>query len=130
MIISGGCISPWVGYMGLLSEFEFYQIRFCCQSGMLKTSRILNDLLKKHNFCGGVRIFFSHEPLTHCQAALCLTMLSRSPMSFVHLHVHSEYSTLDSTVRTKQLVARAAELEMPAVAVTDHGNLYAAVEFY
>ncbi|MBT8038003.1 MAG: DNA polymerase III subunit alpha [Verrucomicrobiae bacterium] len=53
-----------------------------------------------------------------------------SPPSFVHLHVHTEYSTLDSTVRTKDLVARAAELGMPAVAMTDHGNLYAAVEFY
>ena len=53
-----------------------------------------------------------------------------SPESFVHLHVHSEYSTLDSTIRTKELVARAAELGMPAVAITDHGNLYAAVEFY
>ncbi|BDS07509.1 DNA-directed DNA polymerase [Oceaniferula spumae] len=50
--------------------------------------------------------------------------------SFVHLHVHTEYSTLDSTVRTKALVARAVELNMPAVAMTDHGNLYAAVEFY
>ncbi len=52
------------------------------------------------------------------------------PDPFVHLHVHSEYSTLDSTVRTKELVARAAELNMPAVAITDHGNLYAAIEFY
>lgn len=50
--------------------------------------------------------------------------------SFAHLHVHTEYSTLDSTVRTEELVARAAELGMPAVAMTDHGNLYAAVEFY
>ena len=50
--------------------------------------------------------------------------------SFVHLHVHTEYSTLDSTVRTKELVAAAAEQSMPAVAMTDHGNLYAAVEFY
>ena len=53
-----------------------------------------------------------------------------SSTSFVHLHVHTEYSTLDSTVKTKELVARAAELGMPAVAITDHGNLYAAVEFY
>ena len=58
-------------------------------------------------------------------------MSDSSPSSnFVHLHVHTEYSTLDSTVRTKALVARAAELGMPAVAMTDHGNLYAAVEFY
>ncbi|MGJ8676156.1 MAG: DNA polymerase III subunit alpha [Akkermansiaceae bacterium] len=53
-----------------------------------------------------------------------------TPSSFIHLHVHSEYSTLDSTVRTKALVNRAVELNMPAVAITDHGNLYAAVEFY
>lgn len=52
------------------------------------------------------------------------------PDSFVHLHVHSAYSTLDSTVRTKDLCARAAGLGMPAVALTDHGNLYGAIEFY
>ena len=50
--------------------------------------------------------------------------------SFVHLHVHTEYSTLDSSVRTENLVARAAELGMSSVAMTDHGNLYGAVEFY
>ena len=50
--------------------------------------------------------------------------------SFVHLHVHSSYSTLDSTIRTKELCARAAELDMPAVALTDHGNLFGSIEFY
>ena len=55
---------------------------------------------------------------------------SSSSAPFVHLHVHTEYSTLDSTVRTKDLVALAVESGMPAVAMTDHGNLYAAVEFY
>lgn len=49
---------------------------------------------------------------------------------FVHLHVHSEYSLLDGACRIKRLVSRAKELDMPAVAVTDHGNVYAAVEFY
>lgn len=49
---------------------------------------------------------------------------------FVHLHVHTEYSLLDGACRIKQLVLRAKELGMKAVAVTDHGNLYAAVEFY
>lgn len=49
---------------------------------------------------------------------------------FVHLHVHSEYSLLDGACRLKRLVSRAKELNMPAVAVTDHGNVYAAVEFY
>ena len=56
--------------------------------------------------------------------------MSDSSQSFVHLHVHTEYSTLDSTVRTKALVDRAVELGMPAVAMTDHGNVYAAIEFY
>ncbi|MFB6286591.1 MAG: DNA polymerase III subunit alpha [Candidatus Bipolaricaulia bacterium] len=50
-------------------------------------------------------------------------------MSFVHLHVHSGYSLLDATCRIPQLVARAAELEMPALALTDHGLMCGVVEF-
>ena len=50
--------------------------------------------------------------------------------SFVHLHVHTEFSLLDGMIRTKDLAGRAAELGMPAVAMTDHGNLYGAIEFY
>jgi DNA polymerase-3 subunit alpha len=50
--------------------------------------------------------------------------------SFVHLHVHSEYSLLDGACRVADLVARVKELEMPAVAITDHGSLGAAVQFY
>ena len=49
---------------------------------------------------------------------------------FVHLHVHTEYSLLDGACRIKRLVSRAKEMGMSAVAVTDHGNVYAAVEFY
>jgi len=49
---------------------------------------------------------------------------------FVHLHLHSEYSLLDGAVRLKPLAKRCAELGMPAVALTDHGNLYGAIEFY
>ena len=49
---------------------------------------------------------------------------------FIHLHVHSEYSLLDGACRLKRLVSRAKELNMSSVAVTDHGNVYAAVEFY
>lgn len=51
-------------------------------------------------------------------------------MQFVHLHVHSEYSLLDGACRIKDLVKRVKELGQTAVAVTDHGNLYAAIEFY
>ncbi|MGG1660119.1 DNA polymerase III subunit alpha [Brevibacillus sp. NRS-1366] len=50
--------------------------------------------------------------------------------SFVHLHVHTEYSLLDGAARIDELVARAAELGMKALAITDHANLYGAVPFY
>lgn len=50
--------------------------------------------------------------------------------SFVHLHLHTEYSTLDGAVRCGDVAARAAELGMPAVAMTDHGNMFGAIEFY
>ena len=49
---------------------------------------------------------------------------------FVHLHVHSEYSILDGACRIPALAARAAELEMPAVALTDHGSLAGSVDLY
>ncbi|MBW7477031.1 DNA polymerase III subunit alpha [Paenibacillus oenotherae] len=49
---------------------------------------------------------------------------------FVHLHVHSEYSLLDGAVRIRDLVARAAELGMKALALTDHGVMYGAIPFY
>ena len=51
-------------------------------------------------------------------------------MSFVHLHVHSEYSLLDGFSNIKKLVKRAAELEMPAVALTDHGTMFGVIDFY
>ncbi len=51
-------------------------------------------------------------------------------MRFVHLHLHSEYSLLDGACRIKQLVSYAKELGQEAVAVTDHGCMYSAVEFY
>ncbi len=50
--------------------------------------------------------------------------------SFVHLHLHTEYSLLDGAVRMKELMRKAAEFKMPAVAMTDHGNLFGAIEFY
>ena len=43
--------------------------------------------------------------------------------NFVHLHVHSDYSLLDGACRIDDLVKRTQKLKMPAVAVTDHGNL-------
>ena len=50
-------------------------------------------------------------------------------MSFVHLHVHTQYSILDGQSSISGLFARAKELEMPALAITDHGNMYGVKEF-
>ncbi|HEX6686911.1 MAG TPA: PHP domain-containing protein, partial [Candidatus Limnocylindrales bacterium] len=50
--------------------------------------------------------------------------------SFVHLHVHTEYSMLDGAARLKQLFAETTRLGMPALAMTDHGNMYGAYDFY
>ncbi|AGL15545.1 DNA polymerase III subunit alpha [Actinoplanes sp. N902-109] len=50
--------------------------------------------------------------------------------SFVHLHVHTEYSMLDGAARVKELLAEANRLGMPAAAITDHGNMHGAYDFY
>ncbi|MFQ6773253.1 MAG: DNA polymerase III subunit alpha [Clostridia bacterium] len=49
---------------------------------------------------------------------------------FVHLHLHTEYSLLDGAARIKKVVEKAKEYGMPAIAMTDHGNMYGAVQFY
>jgi DNA polymerase-3 subunit alpha len=51
-------------------------------------------------------------------------------MSFAHLHVHTEYSILDGFSNIQSLVKRAKELDMPALAITDHGTMYGVVDFY
>ena len=51
-------------------------------------------------------------------------------VDFVHLHVHTQYSLLDGANPVSSLLDRAAQLQMPALAITDHGNLFGAVEFY
>ena len=52
------------------------------------------------------------------------------PQPFVHLHLHSQYSLLDGAIKIDPLFERAKSLGMPAVGLTDHGNLFGAVEFY
>lgn len=54
----------------------------------------------------------------------------RDAGTFVHLHVHTEYSLLDGATRISELCTRAKELGMPAVAITDHGYMYGCAEFY
>ncbi len=56
--------------------------------------------------------------------------MSGSPSDFVHLHVHTDYSLLDGACKVDVLMKRATELGMKAVALTDHGNMFGAIEFY
>ncbi|GAA3744451.1 DNA polymerase III subunit alpha [Leifsonia bigeumensis] len=56
--------------------------------------------------------------------------MASSSDSFVHLHVHSEYSMLDGAARVSPLIAAAVEQQMPAIAVTDHGNMFGAYDFW
>ncbi|HSD94150.1 MAG TPA: DNA polymerase III subunit alpha, partial [Syntrophales bacterium] len=51
-------------------------------------------------------------------------------VDFVHLHLHTQYSLLDGTIRLADLFKKARDFKMPAVAITDHGNMYGAVDFY
>src|SRR5699024_9223615 len=51
-------------------------------------------------------------------------------MNFTHLHVHTEYSLLDGSIRIGDLVKRTKELGMEAVAATDHGSMFGIIEFY
>ena len=50
--------------------------------------------------------------------------------SFIHLHNHTEYSLLDGAIRIKDMISKAKEFNMPAVAITDHGNMFGVIEFY
>jgi DNA polymerase-3 subunit alpha len=50
--------------------------------------------------------------------------------NFVHLHVHTEYSLLEASTRVKPLIQRTVDFKMPAVAITDNGNMFGAVDFY
>ena len=51
-------------------------------------------------------------------------------MSFTHLHVHTEFSLLDGAARIKDVVARAKELGMDSLAITDHGVMFGVIDFY
>jgi len=56
--------------------------------------------------------------------------MPHAPETFVHLHNHTEYSLLDGASRIPAMVARAAELGMPAIGLTDHGVMYGSIHFY
>jgi len=67
---------------------------------------------------------------THTTGKISTNALRKPQMSFVHLHTHSEYSLLDGACRIEDLLSACKEHKMPALAVTDHGNLFCAVNFY
>jgi DNA polymerase-3 subunit alpha len=56
--------------------------------------------------------------------------MTRVKADFVHLHVHTTYSLLESTLRLENLLKKVQECQMPAIAITDHGNLFGAIDFY
>ena len=56
--------------------------------------------------------------------------VSHSSSPFIHLHVHTEYSLLDGAIRIDQMIEKAKKYGMDAVALTDHGNMFGAVDFY
>ncbi|MBY0414016.1 MAG: DNA polymerase III subunit alpha [Bdellovibrionales bacterium] len=59
-----------------------------------------------------------------------MSFLETHSDSFVHLHLHTQYSLLDGAIRLKDLIKRAKELGVPAIAQTDHGNMFGAIDFY
>lgn len=58
------------------------------------------------------------------------SLLETKPESFVHLHLHTQYSLLDGAIRLGDLVKQAKEWNIPAIAQTDHGNMFGAIDFY
>lgn len=60
----------------------------------------------------------------------CLALVSSASSDFVHLHVHTDYSLLDGACRIDRLMQKACDMGMKALALTDHGNMFGAIEFY
>jgi len=69
-------------------------------------------------------------PLADCRIIPKRGIFSIKMKEFVHLHIHTAYSLLDGSIKIKELVDKASALNMPAAAITDHGAMYGAIEFY
>lgn len=65
-----------------------------------------------------------------CSQVFCRRVKELSNIPFVHLHVHTQYSLLDGAIRLKDLFKTAKSYNMPAVTITDHGNMFGALQFY
>ena len=73
---------------------------------------------------------FTQPKLAPSLPARCLALVSSASSDFVHLHVHTDYSLLDGACRIDRLMQRACDMGMKALALTDHGNMFGAIEFY
>lgn len=89
--------------------------------GVVPSQRHTKKGLKQAN------LSFDKNPGT---AKLSLEVMGRDLMPFVHLHNHTQYSLLDGACRVDRMVNLAVEYGMPAVAITDHGNLFGVIDFY
>jgi len=79
------------------------------------------------------RTSFPHSKESTCEplpAGFRCLPVAASDSNFIHLHVHTDYSLLDGACRIDRLMGRAKDLGMTALALTDHGNMYGAIEFY
>ena len=95
------------------------------------------DSLPAAPILAGRRLFFDNVPdkpwnipQSGSQIHAAALPLPTHDKDFVHLHVHSDYSLLDGACRIDRLLDRTAELGMTALALTDHGNLFGAIDFY
>lgn len=90
-----------------------------------------NQLLGQQVNCILDNLFFGGKCLQTCIGKVSVCYIDNMPQRpFVHLHVHSHYSLLDGLGKVPELVKRAKELDMPALALTDHGVMHGAIEFY
>src|SRR6267143_1289206 len=86
-------------------------------------------VLRPVNSRDGMTADFARLPApVVAELARALGSLPRA--EFVHLHVHSEYSLLDGAAQLEKLVKKAKDLKFPAIALTDHGNLFGGIDFY